>query len=52
MANVSRDGNSQKESKEMLEIKKKKKNSITEMKSAFDKPISRLDMVEGEKRNQ
>ena len=51
MANVSRDGNSQKESKEMLEIKKKK-TSITEMKSAFDKPISRLDMVEGEKRNQ
>ena len=45
MGNVSRDGNPMKESKKLLEIKKKK-NTVTEMKNAFDGLIGRLDMAE------
>lgn len=41
MCNISRDGNSKKEPKEVLE---RKKSLLTEMKNAFVGLISRLDM--------
>lgn len=41
MGNISRGGNSKKEAKEMLEIK----NTITEMKSAFEGLITQPDMA-------